>query len=398
MKKSYWKFIIFFFLLFIEVLIMSSFLSAQVIRKSYREFTDAERIAYRNALITLKNNGTIEQYRAIHAANPSLYHHNSNLMFIPWHREFLRQFELQLKSVNPTINLPYWNWGNSNERTHDSTVTLLWKWEWFGQLNEEWDLGWFWQNPPLQNPNIENMLTINTLSSFVSSLEGFHDATHVWVGSAMNFISTSPNDPTFYLHHAMVDYVWQQWEDVPGHTSSFSLTSIPPPYENINPNDIIDSRVLNIWYAEDGLLTLDNYTVSGTDNNYVYTGSIVAATPSLGWNFTVPSGASCTFAAGNTITLKDGFNALEGSTFSASISAGSSDGSGGKLAKSGEGDETISTETEDLDVPTEYGLAQNFPNPFNPATIIQYQLPQDGTVTLKVYDILGREIALLVNQ
>ncbi|MFZ1291257.1 MAG: T9SS type A sorting domain-containing protein [Melioribacteraceae bacterium] len=42
-------------------------------------------------------------------------------------------------------------------------------------------------------------------------------------------------------------------------------------------------------------------------------------------------------------------------------------------------------------------LNQNFTNPFNPTTKISYQLPEKSIVTLKVYDILGREIAELVN-
>ena len=49
------------------------------------------------------------------------------------------------------------------------------------------------------------------------------------------------------------------------------------------------------------------------------------------------------------------------------------------------------------EIPVTYDLSQNFPNPFNPATTIQYQLPKNGFVTLKIYDILGKEVAALVN-
>ena len=49
-------------------------------------------------------------------------------------------------------------------------------------------------------------------------------------------------------------------------------------------------------------------------------------------------------------------------------------------------------------IPNYYALDQNYPNPFNPVTKITYALPKSGNVQLKVYDILGREVAVLVNE
>lgn len=48
--------------------------------------------------------------------------------------------------------------------------------------------------------------------------------------------------------------------------------------------------------------------------------------------------------------------------------------------------------------PAGYSISQNYPNPFNPSTTIGYEIPADGNVSIKVFDITGKEIATLVNE
>jgi hypothetical protein len=55
-------------------------------------------------------------------------------------------------------------------------------------------------------------------------------------------------------------------------------------------------------------------------------------------------------------------------------------------------------DVEEDNNPANFVLYQNYPNPFNPATTIKYQIPEDGFVTIKIYDILGNEVKTLINE
>lgn len=59
---------------------------------------------------------------------------------------------------------------------------------------------------------------------------------------------------------------------------------------------------------------------------------------------------------------------------------------------------TVVSVAEPGPIPLTYALLQNYPNPFNPVTTIRFTIPEKTHVSLRIYDILGREVALLVNE
>jgi hypothetical protein len=59
---------------------------------------------------------------------------------------------------------------------------------------------------------------------------------------------------------------------------------------------------------------------------------------------------------------------------------------------------TVVSVDDDDDVPLRYQLAQNYPNPFNPTTTIRFEIPAEVHVALKVYNVLGQEVLVVVDE
>ena len=129
------------------------------------------------------------------------------------------------------------------------------------------------------------------------------------------------------------------------------------------------------------------------DEIYSYNGSdsivVKGSSPYAPW--VVQNTGDVVLRAGGTIILAEGFHAKAGSDFRAYVDAGL-----GKVIASGIA--IGEPEKNNPGIPAVYSLSPAFPNPFNPTTTIRFGLPEDAAARLVVYDLLGREVARLLER
>ena len=284
------------------------------VRKNAATMPVVEFENFRKACVLLKSQlvpgqafGRYDQWVAVHGCIMGVKSPGSlsfmnmghqNIGFLPWHREYLRRFELALRAVVPGVTIPYWPWPItpepselfSNARIHrifflsDSPQDLGGLFATAGPAPPPswWPAGFTWRvQPALQvegSPilrrgsdvntwpptaasltEVENMnLTpsgVNPYWMFWNRLEAgmrMHNAGHNIVGGYMSNPVFSPNDPLFWLHHSFIDRVWSRWQAkrLAGQPGSTLASHYPPPTE-ASP---INGQVPPVGHRRDDLL------------------------------------------------------------------------------------------------------------------------------------------------
>jgi hypothetical protein len=160
------------------------------------------------------------------------------------------------------------------------------------------------------------------------------------------------------------------------------------------------------WWAVDNVkvlgtdivpVELSSFTASASDGNVVLNWTTATETNNRGFEIERKSGNSNyqkagyvpgfgTTTAGKSYTYTDKNLAAGNHTYRLK-----------QIDLNGSSEYSNEVEVE-VTVPAKFALEQNYPNPFNPTTMIKYSIAAPGVVTLKVYDLLGQEAAVLVNE
>lgn len=411
----------------------------QSIRKHYTQLTESERVAYIQALDILYSLGVVNHFADLHADpdQDGLDGNNFNgpdtdsqihrvLIFLSWHRQFTAEFERELQSINPKLSIPYWDWTGDSDPVgvnSRSALSPLWSNDqvaalgWSGSLIGKYDvqlglgrgLGGTLPNS-IQKANLLNPGSFPSFNSFRSELENnLHDPPHGWVGGDMQDMLISPRDPAFFIHHAMVDYLWQLWTEA-GNSASFTPTNMPTfdgtvsGFPSVDPDDIVNSATqMGIFYANPDLdyLELHDYTVNNADldsEQFIYPDEIV-----VNGSFRIGTGAVAEIHSCDAVVLKPGFRVRAGSKVRIGTDGFCDSGVSAQPLAAAATEEspldadqaaTLPDAADKEPLPARKSVTlKGFPNPFRESFTFQFDLPEEAVVSLVLFDALGKEVA-----
>lgn len=240
-------------------------------RKNFLTLGIDEKQRFIDAIKQLKSlpgteNNDYDRHVAIHRDHFRNGMAHGGIHFLPWHREYLNQFENDLQEIDSDVTLPYWDWTEEAARTPDSS---LWADDFMGGTGSpvstgpfsDWGLRRFLGRDEEALPTSEEVgmaLSHTTFSTFTRRFEtDVHNNPHRWVGGTMA-TAESPADPVFWLHHANVDRLWAEWQtrhpeqvhpDIDGSLHPWATTT----------RDVLDHHQLGYMYdTEPAVVTLQS--------------------------------------------------------------------------------------------------------------------------------------------
>lgn len=164
---------------------------------------------------------------------------------------------------------------------------------------------------------------------------------------------------------------------------------------NVYSAGIIDNKFAVVKYSSSGDLVWIDSSASGVARSIIYKDESVLVSGNRGGFAVIEYNAD----NGNIIhdySLTSG-EAIEINAYGNKIRAGGTYGSDYYCV---ELNHILSTGVNltSSEIPSEFSLAQNYPNPFNPSTKINFDIPKAGFVSIKIYDVLGKEVGILLNE
>ncbi|KAJ1916945.1 hypothetical protein H4219_003469 [Mycoemilia scoparia] len=251
------------------------------VRREFRNLSSKERHRYAKAVNEVYRRGWVDNLTQNHFTSGR--HVHGVPAFFPWHRQFIRDYESLLQKIDPGLTLPYWDWtldscdpsyskifnddymgGNGDPNSNYCLQDGPYKGWQMGIvdphcLQRQFNMTQYW------GPEV--LLEVQNNSTVYSELHNriedtVHAAVHTSIGGDMAQM-ISPNDPIFFLHHAMVDKLWYDWQLMGKGRSRFreyngvdstrnNVTVKPsdplPEYQFLRIEDVLDPRGGHLCY------------------------------------------------------------------------------------------------------------------------------------------------------
>ena len=200
--------------------------------------------------------------------------------------------------------------------------------------------------------------TYSSVNGFVDNMGGAF-----LVGALPGFPVFFENDPDRHTLQNPTTYN-SQWMQT--YTSTTSIPGLPPTVVSVSLNAIVDAY---------GTMTLPGGSSYATLR--LREEELISGVTTINYTFVTLSGAQVSIEAADANPPNSGTITAKNTSYNVAI---------------------ITSIEHTSGLPQNFDLTQNYPNPFNPSTKIEYSIPEKSFVQLKVYDILGNEVATIVNQ